>query len=340
MKTNNFINGLLRPSSHHLHNSTPEQMQTYVHPCVIDQQPHIVYPRGLQQDAPDVFRQLSQYFSNMGYRLKEDQRDKSQTDSQHPRRRKWAPIILFTAGLLFESTANADVEITIDNQSVDSLHNIELSLISNKSILSDIRSQINYTSTDTKRTLQANSVAANEIYTLLNSRYQRGHGDPLYIPDDLRKMADYYSQYPEVISLLQAIKNKNWSLKFDLNNWTTIASGNAFEIEKAEVHINTRSAAQLRLNDSCKENPICIASPADALLHELLHVHAMFNESKTFITHGGMNQVLYPYQHERHIIKQERELYKKMSATDGIKRPYRHSHAGRIVKANCSTCIK
>ena len=162
----------------------------------------------------------------------------------------------------------------------------------------------------------------------------------MYIADDLKKIADYYSQYSEVISLLQAIKNKNWSLKFDQHNWTTIASGNAFEVGKAEVHINTRSAAQLRLNDCCKENPVCIASPADALLHELLHVHAMFNDSKTFIKHGGMNQVLYPYQHERHIIKQERQLNKNMSASDGIKRPYRHSHTGRIVKANCSTCIK
>jgi len=131
MKTNNFINGLLKPSSLYLRNNTPEQLQTYVHPCVIDQQPHIVYPRGLQQDEPDVFRQLSQYFSNTRYQLKEDQRDKNKNDSQHPRRRKWAPIILFTASLLFESTANADVEITIDNQSVDSLHNIELCLISN-----------------------------------------------------------------------------------------------------------------------------------------------------------------------------------------------------------------
>jgi len=340
MKKNNFINGFLNPAFAHSHNNIPDQLQTYVHPCVIDQKPHIVYPKGLQQDAPDVFRQLSHYFSNMGYQLKEDQRDKKSKSVQHPRRRKWVPIVLFTAGLLFESTANADVEITIDTQSVNSLHNIELNLISNKSILSNIRSQINIPDSKINQEQQANSVAASEIHHLLSSRYQKESDDPLYIPDDLKKIANYYSQHPEVIALLQAIKDKNWSLKFDPNHWTTLASGNAFEVNKAEVHINTRSAAQLRLNDSCKENPVCIASPADALLHELLHVHVMFNDSKTFISHGGMNQVLYPYQHERHIIKQERELYKKMSATDGIKRPYRHSHAGRIVKANCTTCIK
>ena len=339
MKTNNLISWLSSLSPKHLYPA--ESIQTYVHPCVIDKQAHIVYPRGLEQDSPQTFKQLYQYFSNLGYKLKEDQRQDPSQSSHGFQRRTWAPIILFTAGLLFESSAHADIEINIDERSVISQQQIELNLISNNSVLSDIRNQFEMPEpTTTKKLPKLKQQTAEVLFNILSTRFQKDKKDPQYILDDLRKIANYYSNFPEVVSLFHAIKNKNWTLKFDQDNWTTIASGNVFEIEKAEVHINTRSAAQLRLNDSCKNNPVCIASPADALLHELLHVHTMFNDTKTFMTQGGMNNLLYPYQHERSIIKQERELYKKMSQSDNIKRPSRHSHAGRIVKANCSTCIK
>lgn len=317
------------------------RLQTYVHPCVINKQAHIIYPRGLEQNSPQIFKQLYRYFSGMGYKLKEDQRQNNKQYTQNFKRRSWAPIILFTAGLLFESSAYADIEINIENASTINHQQIELQLISNKQILNNIRDQLDSASVNiTEHKTSPNSHSAKEIYELLSQRYQDNEKSPRYIQNDLSVMANYFSRFPEVVSLLKAIKDKNWTLVFDQDNWTTIASGNLFEIEKAEIHINTRSAAQLRLNDSCKDNPVCIASPADALLHELLHVHSMFNNTEKFMAQGGMNNVLYPYQHERNIIKQERELYKKMSHTDGIKRPSRHSHAGRIVKAHCSTCIK
>ena len=339
MTAKNLTNWLPTLTPDGLQSNAVAHLQTYVHPCVINNQAHIVYPRGLEKNSPQIFKQLSHYFSNMGYKLKEDQRYKTESTAHLFKRRSWAPIILFTAGLLFESSAEADIEINIDEYSPVNQQQIELKLISNSSILSDIRARLDTSLPN----IRNNSTAQNTselLFNILNTRYQQDDNAPAYISNDLKKIAKYFSKYPEVVSLLNAIKDKNWTLTFDKDNWTTIASGNMFEIEKAEIHFNTRSAAQLRLNDSCKDNPVCIASPADALLHELLHVHSMFNDTKSFIAQGGMNNVLYPYQHERSIIKQERELYKEMSATDGIKRPYRHSHAGRIVKANCSTCIK
>jgi hypothetical protein len=320
---------------------TATRLRTYVHPCVINNQAHIVYPRGLKEDAPQIFKQLSRYFSNMGYKLKEDQRHKTDNNSRLFKRRSWAPIILFTAGLIFESSAQADIEINISDSLSINQQKVELQLISNSGVLSNIRHQLDSSSIEIKsNSMESKQHTASILFGILKKHYQKNQLDPTYISSDFKKIANYFSHYPEVVSLFNAIKDKNWTLVFDQDNWSTIASGNLFEIERAEVHINTRSAAQLRLNDSCKDNPVCIASPADALLHELLHVHSMFNETEKFMAQGGMNNVLYPYQHERSIIKKERELYKNMSKKDGIKRPSRHSHAGRIVKANCSTCIK
>ena len=318
-----------------------QAFHTYVHPCVIDKQPHIIYPRGLASGAPHLFQQLKQYFSRLGYQLKEDQRNQQCHNQYASKRRAWAPIILFSAGLLFESTAMADVEINLDDVSQINNSQIELNLINNRSIRQQIKQELNidphFDEIEIPTLKQRTALV---LHRILTTRYQPQANDPAHIQQDLKKMADYYSSYPEVVSLFNAIKNANWSLVFDEENWTTMASGNFAGIEKAEVHFNSRSAAQLRLNDSCKQNPVCIASPADALLHELLHVNSMFNHSEKFIAEGGMNGVMYPYQHERNIIGQERSLYQQMTEVDDVKRPYRHNHSGRIIKANCATCIK
>ena len=316
-------------------------LHTYVHACVINDQPTIVYPRGLEAESPDLLAQLSQYFSDRGYRLKEDQRHKDKSHHKEFKRRAWAPILLFTAGLFFESSAYADIEIDIAEANALNQQNVELKLVSSDSILKKIRNDLDVSPIFDKIEMPSlKTQTAKVLFNILISRYQKNDNDPGHVNEDLRQIADYYSNYPEVVSLFKALKDTNWSLVFDEHNWTTVASGNVLNIEQAEIHFNTRSAAQLRLNDSCKQNPVCIASPADALLHELLHVNSMFNDTETFMAQGGMNSMLYPYQHERSIIKQERELYKTMSQHDSIKRPSRHSHAGRIVKANCSICIK
>lgn len=341
MTTKSLKNWLASLPLNRVRDNAPARLQTYVHPCIINNQAHIVYPRGLEEDAPQIFKQLSHHFSGLGYKLKEDQRYKTAHNSHLFKRRSWVPIILFTAGLLFESSAQADIEINIDKSSSINQQQIELQLISNNGVLSNIRDQLETSSIKTERNnLSSQQHTTYTLFKILRTRYKKDNNDPPHIVSDLKKIADYFSHYPEVIALLNAIKDKNWVLVFDQDNWSTIASGNLFEIERAEIHINTRSAAQLRLNDSCKDNPVCIASPADALLHELLHVHSMFNNTEKFMAQDGMNNTLYPYQHERNIIKQERELYKNMSNKDGVKRPSRLSHAGRIVRANCSTCIK
>jgi len=309
----------------------------FIHPCVINNQPHIVYPRGLKQQSPEFFNKLSQHFCSLGYYLKEDRRSDSGDKSRKNERRHWVPALLFTTSLLFESSANADVEVEINSQTMKQQQKIELQIVPNRQVRLQIRQQIK--PLPTKHT-SIKSDLARFIFNLLTQHYINQDTDPKYIIDDFKQIANYYSGFPEVVALFQALNKKNWQLSYDEDNWVTVGSGNIFQVDKAVIHFNTRSAAQLRLNNSCKQNPVCIASPADALLHELLHTHSMLNNTEEFIAQGGMNNVMYPYKHEYTIIKAERELYIRMSKQDKVKRPYRNEHTGRIVKARCPTCIK
>lgn len=318
----------------------PSGLHAYVHPCVINNLPHIVYPRGLQEKSPDLFFQLTRYYHNKGYILKEDQRSEKFSNKYKNQRQKWAPILLFTASLIFESSAFADIEIDINKDaSFQKQQNIELKLISNNEIRQQIQHSVNLAS-NVKKEVHIKSELAQSLFDELKNRYQKQKTDPEYIVEDLKEIANYYSDFSESVGLINALKDKNWMLSFDEHNWVTTGSGTMFQVDKAVIYFNTRSAAQLRLNNGCTNNPVCIASPADALLHELLHVHSMLVKSEEFITQGGMNNVLYPYKHEYAVIDAERELYASMSTQDNIKRPQRREHTGRIVKANCPTCIK
>ncbi len=325
--------------------STPSSLARYehivVHPCVIDNQPHIVYPKGLQEHSPDLFNQLSHYFSGQGYTLKEDKRSVSSANAHRHERRRWAPMILFTASLLFESSAHADVELEIHDIQGHHHHQIELQLVSNQQVRHHIEQQLTPLSTpEPGKSTTIKSDLAKMIFSILQNHYNKQNTDPDHILDDLKEIANYYSNFPEVVAMLKSLDNKSWQLSYDENNWVTVASGNIFQIEKAVIHFNTRAAAQLRLNNGCQQNPVCIASPADALLHELLHTHSMLVNTSEFIAQGGMSHVMYPYKHEYAIIEAERKLYAMMSKQDEIKRPQRNDHTGRIVKAHCPTCIK
>ena len=177
------------------------------------------------------------------------------------------------------------------------------------------------------------------VKKILGQHYVVKASDPYYIKQDINSMAKYYSQFPDVVSLLLSIKDKNWSLVYSDKNWTTSVEGSRLSIEHAIVSFNTRSASKLKFNNSCNNNPVCIASPADALLHELLHVKSMFLDSNEFIAQGGMNQHRYPVQHEHAILQEEKILYRSMTKLDNTKRPYRNEHQGKAISAQCVICI-
>lgn len=184
---------------------------------------------------------------------------------------------------------------------------------------------------------------SNTVITLskiLSEHYIEKNNDPVYIHSDFLKMANYYSKFPKVVQLITSLKSKDWTLTYNESKWSTTAIGRSLQVDNVVVNFNTRSAAKLKLQNSCKDNPVCIASPADALLHELLHTYIILLKTDKFISQGGMSGIRYSYKHEYSIIKLERELYASMTQIDGIKRPQRNEHTGRKVLANCVTCIK
>ncbi len=179
-----------------------------------------------------------------------------------------------------------------------------------------------------------------KIFKILSTHYKQKPSDPDYIQSDLEEMAKYYSQFPHVVTLLTKLQSKDWTLNYNQNTWSTIAKGNALNVDSATIQFNSRSAAMLKFNNGCKHNFVCIASPADALLHELLHALSMLVNTEEFIQQGGMNHFRYPYKHEYSVIQAENALYASMSRIDGIKRPQRNEHMGRKIIASCVTCIK
>lgn len=310
----------------------------FVHPCVINEQPYIVYPRGLKDASPEIFHKLTHYYQKQGYGLKEDQRSSTADNCRHDRR-KLVPALLFSASMLFESSAHAEIEINLDNPASYQRQEIRLQIVNNNDVRSRIKKQVE-TIQDIKQTTTLESRYSTSIFEILQAHYEPKETDPAYVINDLKIISNYYSQFPEVISLLKTLSDRQWKLSYNEHDWMTTASGNIFEIEKAVIHFNTRSAAQLKLNNGCQENPVCIASPADALLHELLHTHSMLVNTDEFISQGGMNSTTYPYKHEYAVISKERNLYAGMSLLDRLKRPSRHAHTGRSIKAHCPTCIK
>ncbi|HFD31624.1 MAG TPA: hypothetical protein ENJ28_02760 [Gammaproteobacteria bacterium] len=313
----------------------------YVHPCVINKQPCIVYPSGLEQHSPDIFRELKKYFRSKGFSLKEEQRTEEKTLPIKYERRRWMPMLLFTASMLLENIAVADTAVVepLMAQAAVTKHQVELRFIPNQNIAGD-HDRLISTQELNSAPQSLKSQTSIRLYKILEQHYKKQPSDPGYIVSDLKRMATYYSQYPQVVSLIVGLKQKEWLLQYDENTWSTIASGSVLQVDKATIHFNTRSAAKLKLHNSCKENPVCIASPADALLHELLHTSSMLLNTNEFIKQGGMNKFRYPFKHEYAIIKKERELYTSMSRQDGIKRPQRNEHSGRKIIASCVTCIK
>lgn len=320
-------------------NNSLNFQQVAVHPCIINGEPYVVYPKGLREQSPELFQRLKTHFEQRGYKLKEDQRSGKSSSGHHHERRRWVPALLFTASLLFEGAAHAEVDHHAHNHdhAAHQNHNVELYLVPNEPIRDEIRQATR--SEDLTEATKFKNKIAQRLFNQMRKHYKKQESDPDYILEDFKQIANYYSQFPEVVALLSALEKKNWELQYDRDNWVTVASGNIFEVKKAVIHFNTRAAAQLRLNNGCKQNPVCIASPADALLHELLHTYSMLINTEEFIAQGGMNNLMYPYKHEYSIIKQERNLYTKMSMTDTVKRPHRVDHTGRLVRTSCPTCI-
>lgn len=189
-----------------------------------------------------------------------------------------------------------------------------------------------------RETSNANVTA--EIERVLRTHYARSAGDPHGIVADLAQLARYYARFPNVVQLIKALDDHQWQLKYKRNAWTTQVAGTRLGVRKVVINFDLRSGAQLKFQNQCNNSALCLISPADTLLHELLHADSMFNDTATFLADGGLNGVLYPYLHESRILRAEYRLYKYMTKLDGQPRPLRWVHQGKVKLVSCAICIK
>lgn len=165
--------------------------------------------------------------------------------------------------------------------------------------------------------------------------------DPATLDEDLQILARYFSAYPQVRQLLRGLHGLAWELRYTPATFKTEVRGNHLQVHSVRVHFDSRTAAQFRFQQACSEKrPYCVASPADVLLHELIHAHIILTQPHSFIAQGGLDRALYPHQHEQEAIAQEATLYQAMTELDQQPRPLRTEHTGRSLPVSCITCVR
>lgn len=179
------------------------------------------------------------------------------------------------------------------------------------------------------------------IFALLQKHHRPAKGDPEFLQDDMAQMALYFSRYLEVRALFEDLAEERWQWMYNLGAAETRVTGSRLQVDFALVLFDSRAGAQFRFQRACNQKvPLCYMTPADVLLHELLHVHGILRDTSTFLDQGGLNQHLYPYAHERQTITLERQLYAGMAQQDRIPRPQRTDHTGRRTSVSCVTCLR
>ncbi|WP_404356514.1 hypothetical protein [Methylotuvimicrobium sp. KM1] len=325
----------------------------YLHPCLIDGQRSLVCANQLSLKNPKAYQALIEITRRHDIFLKEDARTLSSATLYADRRQQSAVILALCLGILIATTdtraeqvAGRQVTAEITSQLIKPSNRLNTVRIQkgNHSIVRLVRSAPPKTMPiqsvhDAHLNVKPDPHAHVRISRLLQQAYIREPGDPPTIRADLDKMARYYASYPEAIGLLKLLEDKELKLRYRKYTWQTQAHGNQLTVTSATIFFDPRIGARLWLHRDCKNHPACHISPADALLHELLHAKIMLHDTDRFIESGGMKPTLYLFDHEHDVIKMEATLFDAMNRTDGMSRPLRNRHTGRLIKVECSICL-
>ena len=304
-----------------------------IHSCIIDGKPCYVHAPNLEKDDPGYYKKLASFAAKNGIRLKADQRSANET-RPNCRRRKLLPILFLTFGV------SSELAFAEDNHQVNStLGLIRHDIHNHENVLSIGGSDSNKADQHLKNAYP-NKVISAKIERILLEHFAPTANTPKSILDDIEQLADYYSSHPEATKLIESLDKLDWKLSYAPHTFQTNIQGSRLQIHDVTVYFDPRSGAKLKFYDKCSsKTPFCVASPADALLHELLHAQTALLDTNTFIAQGGLNGHSYPIEHERHTILKENVLYKSMSRRDHKPRPIRSEHTGRHVLVSCVTCV-
>jgi|GEM_PF-1240447 len=327
------------------HDSNTQLSQERGHPYALKEGMCLFRAPNLEAQDPLYFKTIEKVANNHNWHRGGDRRDRSR--SKLPQKRnKWLPaaILAFSVGAL-TIPLSGDKWIDTKKWGIENGRPIEATLLAMAKVKETSIPLPSYVAPPAKQkseiiTKLYDHVWHKKIKTILHAHLDPASSHHNKMASDLDSIASYYSQYPNVRALIRSLKSNRWSLRYSEKTYETHVKGRALSIESMNVLFDPRSAAQFKFYNACTEKiPFCVASPADVLLHELIHVKNIIETPEIFIAQGGMNNVIYPFEHERKIIDEERALYQSMTVLDGLPRPLRSEHTGRHVLAACVTCL-
>ncbi len=340
----------------------PEILHEQLHPCYINSVAYLVTRKGLKQEYPEAYRTLVSISDKYGIRVFEDRRNSIKA-VKYDKRKKLTLTVGLMLGMVVKTPALADQ--TFDSNHIPQTQTVALTngdnnelnlsthLIASKSangkirignrklkkeknnhLVKEIMSCFQRGSLDNLVCKQPNQIQVKAVEKiLLNHLNNHSSKDEKIIKD----IAYYYAQYPEVANLIKSLAEYNWTLNIQNKTWQASAKIQHGSVQQVDVYFDPKTAAQMLAIKNCSSNPICTVSPADALLHELLHAYIMLSEPTEYAQEHS--HALYPMEHEHDIIKMENKLYSKMSKIDGLPRPNRHKHQASLVAVKCPVCI-
>jgi hypothetical protein len=310
--------------------------QHVIYSCVVQGKPHFIHAPELPHADPEFFRALTDYAAARDVAVMADRRSR-QGDTAHSRRAVWLPALVFTFSMEV-GAARAET----DRESTEPVQSASLQLVVEpERDVGRIAAVPNGASLDNSIAGAAVTPEGRELEAILVRHFDRTPDDPEGMAAELTQLAVYFSRYAEAAKLVRSLVEGNWRLRYRPQTFVTVVKGRSLSVESATVYFDPRSAAQFKFHDACATKlPFCVLSPADALLHELLHAQSVLLHADEFLAMGGMSGLMYPFLHERRTIERENILYQSMTAVDNKPRPIRSEHVGRHVAVACVTCIR
>jgi hypothetical protein len=320
-------------------NAFREPCLAHTHPRVMDSEECLAYERDLDKTTRDLPAFPEELGRECGIRVQ------GNPWKRRPKQ-NWLAIVAVTAGLMMENMAFAAPAV---GSPVEPVQKGCLSARGDGAVPFERSNPVESDSADvcqprahtsSKDVTDKKQHPTSLMKHILHSHYAPQPGDPSSIRDDLNALASYYSNFPELVELFKSLDREPWRMQYRKGVWQAVAKGNVLGVTSAVVNLDLRVATQLRFNRRCKNNPACTASPGDVLIHEMLHVRTMLLDTTTYLKQRGMSLLVYASPHEYDVISQEKRLYAAMTKKDGMPRPQRHSHRGKLVAASCPVCIK
>ena len=331
--------------------------------CLVEGQQTMIYHADFSLNNPEAFARLEEIANQAGWYLLEDRR-KVAHKVEHDRRQRvvLASIRLAASSFLLHNTsvmasdfglnsAAAYGQITFASSHVNASTIVRpLGLFSpatdyfnggRDGLSVDLPAANNDVHDHPEMTLidEFSAEKYQAVLKLLGKKWIKNKRDPGYLGSDIDEMAHYIAARPQAYELLMSVRKQPWTLHHRAGEFRSDVKGTNFDVNSVRIYFDTRAAAILKSHEACElDARHCTASPVDALLHELLHAKLALTETAEFIRSGGMSGTIYPYQHERKVIALENKMYRAMSVHDQQPRPYRRSHVGTLITADCATC--